>query len=88
MKYFGLFTFGFGFLGCAYFFVMGVLHIVSPAKVPGWLTPFLTRKQKLRLAQSVPNAGRRVNAVVGATAIGFAVVVMVTLVRSLLYNLR
>lgn len=86
MRYFGLFTFGLGFLGCGYFIALGVLHIVAPAKVPGLSRPFLTRKQQQQLADSIPNAKTLANAIVGCGCIAFAVLFLVALIRSLLYH--
>ena len=45
MKYFGLFTYGFGFLGSAFFIVWGVLLIVEYGQSNANLQIFLGEKK-------------------------------------------
>ncbi len=85
MKYFGLLTYGFGFLGCGYFIVLGILDIVAPEKTLRLLRIFLTKKQLARLANSLPSVSRTSNAIVGCAAIVLALLMLQSLIRSLIY---
>ena len=86
MRYFGLFTYGFGFLGCLFFAIWGVLLIASPEKAFPIYRFFEGKERFSRHAPRYAKVARWQNAVVGICGIGFAITGLIALCRSLLYH--
>jgi hypothetical protein len=84
MRYFGVLTFGFGFLGSAFLIVQGVLHIASPNMAVAIDRVFVGAKKALLLRDGYAKK-RTASAITGVLYIGFRVFFGCLLVRSLLY---
>jgi len=85
MRYFGLFTFGFGFLMSALFIAWGILLIAAPEKVLPIYKFFSWSKDFTREREKFLKVSRRSNAILGICSIGFAIIVLQSLIRSLIH---
>jgi len=85
MKYFGLFTYGFGFLGSAFLIVWGVLLIVESGKALPIYRFFLGERKFSQHADQLRKVGRLPNAVLGICSIAFAILALQSLIRSLIH---
>jgi hypothetical protein len=85
MKYFGLFTYGFGFLGSVFFLFWGILLIAAPERALSICRLFLGKRKLSLYADRLRNVSRISNAVFGFCNIAFGALLLQSLIRSLIH---
>lgn len=85
MKNLGLLILGFGFLGSAYLVVLGILLITGPQRTPALIRIFLGKARTLRYSEVMAKVSRGSADIWGVLQIAFALLVIQSLIRSIIY---